>query len=674
MTPRLICTNCHSELDYKRNYPVNEIIRDAIVCQNCMCTFPVIWNVPYLGKIQEEDILSLIEITAAMKDFDLNDIQPLKVHSIVEGIQKYCEFGNSEQLKKELKFETIPEWLNNRFNEQMQFNYLTSGIDLRDKNVLDVGAGTGYDSIKFSLKGAKVYCIEFNPILAAVGKATSPESEWSGGSSKFLHYQNESFDVVAINAALHHFFDIPTSISESLRVLKIGGFLITSSDPFSPDSYNENDEAGEFNSHPDVLRGINESKIHFSEIAKILSIYKTSLDIRIFTDICYPDFLDPKEWSFEEGLNYLLNHHGSVSVLIKKLSKTDIMHSSVEPSILSISDFSEKMKTNPQKAFEMLADLIPAKFLNQGLISPNHPKFMLLNGWQKLIPGNNARKAYKRSRLFYSLDYLNYNYLSVSIMFPYHPNPDSPELLIKINGNETYQKRFVRGIWVELKINLKEIRLNSRRSFFIEFQMITTKSLFEENCFICKDLIFTNEEVSKSEKEALATADFGFESLYYSNQLNKKEISILVSPEFYSLYSFLVDIRNLFEKINIICLEDQKFVYEWSKYINIIDCYPNPVKNKEFFDQWKINKKVDIILVKDLQETNLFQNIFPAENTDKIFILDKEGRAVQFIHPQPEIEKKELEIPTPFVLHPKRSFLSRVFRFFTRSIKNFSPR
>jgi ubiquinone/menaquinone biosynthesis C-methylase UbiE len=50
---------------------------------------------------------------------------------------------------------------------------------------------------------------------------------WIGGFSHVLRFTHGSFDFVFANAALHRIRDIPAAISEMLRVLRPGGYLIS---------------------------------------------------------------------------------------------------------------------------------------------------------------------------------------------------------------------------------------------------------------------------------------------------------------------------------------------------------------------------------------------------------------------------------------------------------------
>ncbi len=649
-----ICTYCKSTLlEEKKSNAPKEIIKKAFKCTSCERTFSKIWNVPYMGIIQEDDILSLIEITAAMKDYDLKNIEPLQYHSIVESLKKFSDSGDVSVLKRGLKTDNLPAWIHNRINEQLQFNFLTSGIDFKNKNILDIGAGTGFDSFRFTLIGAKVHSFEFNPILAAVGKISNPGSEWICGTSKNLPYPDESFDFVAINAALHHFSDIPSAVSEALRVLKTGGILFTTSDPFASDNTTEKQDAKLFNGHPEVLSGINESKPNFSEFIKTLRLFRENLEIKIFTESAYPSCDFPKEWSFEKALKILPKNTGSISILIKKISKAEIPASKAGESILEMAEFSENMRSAPKKAFEKLADLIPEKYLNKGITSTEHPKFMLLNGWQMLSPGSTVRSSFKRGRLFYSLEHLKQKQLSLNVHFPFHLNSDIPEFIIKINGEIIYRKKCMRGIWHTVQVGLKDLQLNSAKSFFLELLIDTSKTSFSENMFLCTNPVFSDETQNSQEIFGIGHSEIGFQNLIELGALKMNKITVLAAPDFYSFSASFIEKTHFFEEINLICSEDQVYLYSWMKKIKIIDTYPNSILDKRKFEKWKAGQMPDFIMTGEYSGADLFRGHFSNEEKGRIFLADKDGKAILFSH----FHRKKLHI--------------RIIKFIAKTVRKF---
>ena len=114
------------------------------------------------------------------------------------------------------------------------------------------------------------------------------EARWVGGIAHALPFASCSFDIVCCNAALHHMRDTATSLEEMLRVLKPGGWLITTGDPYRASHLGEDHELSVFDRHPGVLLGVNESIPSFTAFELVLARYRDRLDIKLITGRCIP--------------------------------------------------------------------------------------------------------------------------------------------------------------------------------------------------------------------------------------------------------------------------------------------------------------------------------------------------------------------------------------------------
>ena len=96
--------------------------------------------------------------------------------------------------------------------------------------LLDLGAGTG-DLAREALRqvpGCAAVAADFTLEMMRVGRARLPGQElnWTGADALCLPYQRETFEAVVSGFLLRNVTDIKRSLSEQLRVLKPGGYLV----------------------------------------------------------------------------------------------------------------------------------------------------------------------------------------------------------------------------------------------------------------------------------------------------------------------------------------------------------------------------------------------------------------------------------------------------------------
>lgn len=106
--------------------------------------------------------------------------------------------------------------------------------DLKDKNVLDLGCGSGRYTKEFVRLGAKVSGIDKSEKLIEIAERELPNVEFKVGSVEKLPYQNSSFDYVFSGLVIDYLPDLKKAFSEVCRVLKPGGsFLFSGHVPYS---------------------------------------------------------------------------------------------------------------------------------------------------------------------------------------------------------------------------------------------------------------------------------------------------------------------------------------------------------------------------------------------------------------------------------------------------------
>jgi SAM-dependent methyltransferase len=101
--------------------------------------------------------------------------------------------------------------------------------DVRGKRVLDLGCGSGENTVPLLMRGAEVIAIDISPeMIAAAGKRLATaglHAVLQVGSAYDTGLEAESFDMVFCVSLLHH-LDIAAARQEIQRVLAPGGHLI----------------------------------------------------------------------------------------------------------------------------------------------------------------------------------------------------------------------------------------------------------------------------------------------------------------------------------------------------------------------------------------------------------------------------------------------------------------
>jgi ubiquinone/menaquinone biosynthesis C-methylase UbiE len=121
--------------------------------------------------------------------------------------------------------------------------------------LLDIGCGNGISSISFSLNGYDVTAVEPDPSeTVGAGAIKKLISHYALNNivvyesyAEDIKFKDESFDIVYVRQAMHHANDLRKFISESARVLKKGGILVTIRDHVI---FDEDDKIAFLENHP----------------------------------------------------------------------------------------------------------------------------------------------------------------------------------------------------------------------------------------------------------------------------------------------------------------------------------------------------------------------------------------------------------------------------------------
>ncbi len=93
--------------------------------------------------------------------------------------------------------------------------------DIKPKNVLDVGIGTGLFAERFAQQGLHVSGIDANPEMIEAVKKILPHGEFRVAIAENIPFSDKSFDLVFMGVLLHETDDLFKTLQESYRVSKL---------------------------------------------------------------------------------------------------------------------------------------------------------------------------------------------------------------------------------------------------------------------------------------------------------------------------------------------------------------------------------------------------------------------------------------------------------------------
>jgi hypothetical protein len=377
--------------------------------------------------------------------------------------------------------------------------------------VLDVGAGSGFDSYRLMSAGARVTALESNPVLIYEGLGRLPGARWIGGFSHALPFEAESFDIVFCNAGLHHMRSVPGAIGEMLRVLKPGGWMITASDPYCADTLDQAHELAVFDQNPAVLQGINDTIPRLSEFVSVLTTHQESLDIQLFTQGLETHLLgsrgtgfdagqhgvspalrlqsrlaqsgksldDMLEWDFKTDTGLLAETSGTIALKIKK-RKSIPLKARVQPAEgLRASAIVQWLESQDERrVLAHLARILPDEFVNAPFLQAPHSKFLLLNGWRANHARPGIRQAYQRGRWFFRRA-PEQTCLNCELLV--QGKSDGPPATVEFFADERSLSSTAvpRGVWTTFSMPLPPLSVTE--TFVAEVALREKKKTFSEN-------------------------------------------------------------------------------------------------------------------------------------------------------------------------------------------------
>lgn len=480
------CPKCYS--DKLRNISIdkstaNTKISPIYSCDSCKAEFLQFCGVPYFGGFYKEDLFSVMEITSFLHSVHIDDEgKPVRksggknqldnFRKVRKLLDEVCLHGEENIVYENFGFNERPKWLDARLNGHRQFEQTIRNIDFRDKTVLDIGAGVGFDACWLYDLGAKITCLEYNPLQVALANSDFPQFQWLGATVENIPFADETFDFVVANHALHHVLHLESAIEEMLRVLKVGGYMLTVADSYSPNNFTENDEVKLFNNHPAVLRGVNEQTPQLYKFINALQREKDSIDATILTPIVHGIHERKEEmqsWSLDEADAILSKHNGGICMKVKKINHTESNKQFKKAELIKFEDYLQSL-TSRTKALTKLAESMPPWALDLPINDRKYPKFRLLLGWQRQKKREHFRRIKSEAHLFTTRKYLISTINKLIIATLYDSKLTQAKFFILINGNVVFTKNCYPGM--PLKVGIDK---NSLKNIICDVNLLTLK-------------------------------------------------------------------------------------------------------------------------------------------------------------------------------------------------------
>ncbi len=115
-------------------------------------------------------------------------------------------------------------------NEERIYQNLKKITKFENKKILEVGAGSGRDSLKLFFDNAKVFVLDYAPqsleIIQDLNKKQNASLQCIQADAFQMPFPDDSFDIVFHQGLLEHFRDPLPLLQENIRILKPGGLLL----------------------------------------------------------------------------------------------------------------------------------------------------------------------------------------------------------------------------------------------------------------------------------------------------------------------------------------------------------------------------------------------------------------------------------------------------------------
>jgi len=115
-------------------------------------------------------------------------------------------------------------------NDYRIYLNLTKATEIKNKKILEVGAGSGRDSFQLAQDTATVYVLDYSPQALQIVNNLNEQNEVSvyliQGDAFQIPIPDNTLDIVFHQGLMEHFKDPLALLKEQFRVLKPGGLLL----------------------------------------------------------------------------------------------------------------------------------------------------------------------------------------------------------------------------------------------------------------------------------------------------------------------------------------------------------------------------------------------------------------------------------------------------------------
>jgi len=206
--------------------------------------------------------------------------------------------------------------------------------NISNKNILEVGCGSGEASVYFAKLGAKVIATDLSDEMLLIAKKLAENNGVSIKTKKCsaskIDFSTETFDIVYAANLLHH-VDIKKTLKECHRVLKKGGVFI------SWDPLGHNPIINIYRRMASMVRTSDEHPLKVSELALFKKHFSSTqyeatwlFTQLIFLKFFFIDRIDP---NVERYWKKIIQDHKKLEKLYYRLEKIDKIVLSTIPSL-----------------------------------------------------------------------------------------------------------------------------------------------------------------------------------------------------------------------------------------------------------------------------------------------------------------------------------------------------